>query len=471
MLKIKLKDGSELGIEKRISILEITKKISEGLVRVATCAELNGEIVDIRKEIEEDSTLNILTFNELEGKKAYWHTSAHIMAQAVKRLYPETKLAIGPSIDNGFYYDFDTSVVFTPEDLQKIETEMKNIIREDLPIERFSLSKDEALELVKDEPYKVELINDLPEREDISFYKQGEFIDLCKGPHLLSTSKVKAIKLTSLAGAYWRGSEKNKMLTRIYGITFPKASELEEYIQKQEEAKKRDHRKLGKELELFVIIDEGHGFPFFLPKGMVIKNILVDYWRKIHREAGYQEISTPVILNKDLWIRSGHWEHYGENMYITEIDEQDYCIKPMNCPGGMLVYKQKMHSYRDLPLRIGELGLVHRHEKSGVLHGLMRVRSFTQDDAHLFMTKEQITDEIKGIIDLIDRVYTMFGFKYHVELSTRPEKSMGTKQDWDIATNGLKRALEEKGLEYKINEGDGAFYGPKIDFHLEDSIR
>ncbi len=405
--------------------------------------------------------------NELQTLR---HTASHILAQAVKRLYPETKLAIGPAIANGFYYDIDSEVAITPEILEKIEAEMAKIVKENLKVERFVLPRNEALELMRDEPYKVELITELPEGEEISFYKQGEFTDLCAGPHVSYTKKVKAFKLTSVAGAYWRGSEKNKMLTRIYGTAFASKAELEEYLNRMEEAKKRDHRKIGKEMGLFMISEEGPGFPIFLPKGMILRNNLIDYWRRIHTRDGYVEVSTPIILNRHLWETSGHWDHYKENMYTTSIDETDFAIKPMNCPGGMLVYKSEPRSYRDLPLRIGELGLVHRHEKSGELHGLMRVRCFTQDDAHIFMTPEQITSEIKGVVKLIDEVYSLFGFKYHVELSTKPENSIGSDEDWETATNGLKAALDELNLEYVINEGDGAFYGPKIDFHLEDSI-
>ena len=415
---------------------------------------------------------NQFSFENPEYRKTYWHTCSHVMAQAVKRLWPEVKLAIGPSIDNGFYYDFDREKAFTQEELEALEVEMKKIAKEDIPIERFELPRAEAIKYMeeREEPYKVELIQDLPEDAVISFYKQGDFTDLCAGPHLMSTKTVKAIKLTSVAGAYWRGSEKNKMLSRIYGTAYPKASELDAYLTMMEEAKKRDHRKLGKELKLFALLDEGPGFPFFLPKGMVLKNTLLDYWREIHKKAGYVEISTPIILNRELWYRSGHWEHYKDNMYTTVIDGEDYAVKPMNCPGGMLVYKQDMHSYRDLPMRVAEIGLVHRHEKSGALHGLMRVRCFNQDDAHIFMTEEQIKDEISGVISLIDGVYKLFGFKYHIELSTRPEDSMGSDEAWEIATAGLQNALDENGIEYTINEGDGAFYGPKIDFHLEDSI-
>ena len=394
------------------------------------------------------------------------------MAQAIKRLYPGVKLAIGPSVADGFYYDVDSETPLTAEDLVKIEAEMKKIVKEALPITRFTKSREEAIAYFKEkeEPYKVELIEDLPEDAEISFYQQGEFVDLCAGPHLMSTKPVKAFKLTSLAGAYWRGSEKNKMLTRIYGTSFTKKADLEEYLNRMEEAKKRDHRKLGKELGLFMMREEGPGFPFFLPKGMVLKNTLLDYWREIHRKNGYVEISTPIMLSRHLWETSGHWDHYKENMYTTVIDDTDFAIKPMNCPGGILVYQSEPRSYRDLPLRMGELGLVHRHEKSGQLHGLMRVRCFTQDDAHIFMMPEQIRDEIKGVARLIDEVYQLFGFKYHVELSTRPEDSMGSDEDWEMATEALRGALDDLGLPYVVNEGDGAFYGPKIDFHLEDSI-
>ena len=404
--------------------------------------------------------------------RAIRHTASHVLAQAVKRLYPETKLAIGPAIDDGFYYDFDREGGFTPDDLEKLEAEMKKIVKENLALKPFVLPRDEAIKFMqeKGEPYKVELIEDLPEGETISFYQQGDFVDLCAGPHILYTKGIKAFKLTSIAGAYWRGSEKNKMLTRIYGTAFAKKEDLEAYLTMMEEAKKRDHRKLGKELGLFMFAEEGPGFPFFLPKGMTLKNTLIDYWREIHLREGYQEVSTPVILSRKLWETSGHWDHYKEDMYTTVIDDEDYAIKPMNCPGGMLVYKSQPRSYRDLPLRVGELGLVHRHEKSGQLHGLMRVRCFTQDDAHIFMTQDQITDEIKGVTRLINEVYSQFGFDYFVELSTRPDNSMGSDEDWEMATNGLRNALDEMGLKYIVNEGDGAFYGPKIDFHLRDSI-
>ena len=469
---VTLKDGSKKEYSEPKSVIEIASDISEGLARVACAGELDGEVVDLRTVIDKDCELSILTFEDEGGKAAFRHTASHILAQALKRLYPDVKLAIGPSIAEGFYYDIDSETPIQTDDLAKIEAEMKKVVKEALPITRFTKPREEAIAYFeeKNEPYKVELIQDLPEGAEISFYQQGEFVDLCAGPHLMSTKPVKAFKLTSLAGAYWRGSENNKMLTRIYGTAYTKKAELEEYLNRMEEAKKRDHRKLGKELGLFMMSDEGPGFPFFLPKGMVLKNTLLDYWREIHQKAGYVEISTPIILNRHLWETSGHWDHYKENMYTTVIDEQDYAIKPMNCPGGILVYQSEPRSYRDLPLRMGELGLVHRHEKSGQLHGLMRVRCFTQDDAHIFMMPEQIRDEIKGVAKLIDEVYQLFGFKYHVELSTRPEDSMGSDEDWDMATTALQGALDDLGLSYSVNEGDGAFYGPKIDFHLEDSI-
>ena len=417
---------------------------------------------------------NEFSFENPEYRKTYWHTCSHVMAQAVKRLWPEVKLAIGPSIDEGFYYDMDAPFAFTPEHLEQIEAEMRKICKEKLKLERFELPREEALKFMeeKGEPFKVELIQDLPEDAHISFYKQGEFTDLCAGPHLDSTGRIKgnAIKLTACNAAYWRGDSNRETLQRIYGIAFPKKDELDAYLQRIEEAKKRDHRKLGKELGLFMLRDEGPGFPFFLPNGMILKNALIDYWREIHTREGYVEVSTPIMLNRHLWETSGHWDHYKQNMYTTVIDGTDFAVKPMNCPGGMLVYKSEPRSYRDLPMRIGELGLVHRHEKSGELHGLMRVRCFTQDDAHIFMTREQITDEIKGVVRLIDEVYNLFGFKYHVELSTMPEDHIGDEADWQVATDGLKKALDELNLSYVINEGDGAFYGPKIDFHLEDSI-
>ena len=471
-MKITLKGGTVKEYEGAKTILDIAKDISEGLSRAATSAKVNGEIEDLRTEISSDCELEILTFDSEDGKGAFNHTASHIMAQAIKRLYPETKLAIGPSIANGFYYDLDRETPFVSEDLEKIEAEMKKIVKENLALKRFTKSREDAIAYFKekDEPYKVELIEDLPEGEEISFYSQGEFTDLCAGPHLMSTKAVKAFKLTSLAGAYWRGNEKNKMLTRIYGVAYPKKTQLDEYLHMMEEARKRDHRKLGKELGLFMMCEEGPGFPFFLPKGMVLKNTLLEYWRELHRKKGYVEISTPIILSRHLWENSGHWDHYKDNMYTTVIDDEDFAVKPMNCPGGMLVYNSEPRSYKDLPLRAGEIGLVHRHEKSGQLHGLMRVRCFSQDDAHIFMTPDQIRDEIKGVAGLIDEVYSLFGFKYHVELSTRPEDSMGSDEDWEMATEGLRGALDDLGLPYVVNEGDGAFYGPKIDFHLEDSI-
>ena len=424
------------------------------------------------KVIMHDGSIEEHSFDEEIGRGALRHTAAHILAQAVKRLFPDTKLAIGPSIKDGFYYDFDKEGGFSNEDIAALEAEMKKIVKENLKLERYTLPRDEAIKLMqeKNEPYKAELIEDLPEDEELSFFKQGEYVDLCAGPHVTYTSAVKAFKLTSVAGAYWRGSEKNKMLTRIYGTAFTNKADLEEYLTRLEEAKKRDHRRIGKEMGLFMMSEEGPGFPFFLPNGMILKNTLIDYWRQIHTREGYVEVSTPMILNRHLWETSGHWDHYKQNMYTTVIDDTDYAIKPMNCPGGMLVYKSEPRSYRDLPMRIGELGLVHRHEKSGELHGLMRVRCFTQDDAHIFMTEDQITSEIKGVVRLIDEVYSLFGFKYHVELSTMPEDHIGDEKDWENATNGLIAALEEMHMPYVVNEGDGAFYGPKIDFHLEDSI-
>ena len=472
-MKITLKDGSVKEYAQAMSVIDIAKDLSEGLVRVACAGEVDGEVVDLRTVLEQDCELNILTAKDEKGLAALRHTASHVMAQAVKRLYPNTKLAIGPSIADGFYYDMEFEAPLTSDDFGKIEAEMKKIIKEDLKIERFTKSREDAIAFMKEkgEPYKVELIEDLPEGEEISFYSQGEFVDLCAGPHLMSTKGVgKAFKIMSLAGAYWRGDEHNKMLTRLYATAFDKKEELEAYITMMEEAKKRDHRKLGKELGLFMMHEAGPGFPFFLPKGMVLKNTLLDYWRQIHKKAGYVEVSTPIILNRSLWETSGHWDHYKNNMYTTVIDGEDYAIKPMNCPGGVLVYASEPRSYRDLPLRVGELGLVHRHEKSGQLHGLMRVRCFTQDDAHIFMTPDQIKDEIKGVVALINEVYSLFGFEYHVELSTRPEDSMGSDEDWEMATEGLRSALDEIGLPYVVNEGDGAFYGPKIDFHLVDCI-
>lgn len=473
MIEITLKGGAVKTYDAPVTAADVAKDIGMGLYKSACVARVDGEVCDLRTVLSKNCALEILTFDDEDGRKTFRHTASHILAQAVKRLYPETKLAIGPAVDNGFYYDFDSETVFTPDVLEKIEAEMKKIVKEDLELQKFELTPDEALKMMKEkgETYKVELIGEHAGKgEPISFYKQGEFTELCAGPHLMSTGAVKAFKLTSCTGAYWRGDEKNKMLQRIYATAFPKAAALEEYLERIEEAKKRDHRKLGKELKLFAMMDEGPGFPFFLPKGMILKNTLIDYWRQIHTREGYVEISTPIMLNRQLWETSGHWDHYKENMYTTVIDDTDFAIKPMNCPGGMLVYKSEMRSYRDLPIRMGELGLVHRHEKSGALHGLMRVRCFTQDDAHIFMMPEQITDEIKGVVRLIDEVYTLFGFKYHVELSTRPEDSMGSDADWEMATAGLQKALDELQLPYVINEGDGAFYGPKIDFHLEDSL-
>ena len=472
-MKVTLKDGSVKEYAQAMSVIDIAKDLSEGLARAACAGEVDGEVVDLRTVVDHDAAVNILTAKDEKGLSALRHTTSHVMAQAVKRLYPNTKLAIGPSIADGFYYDMEFETPLTSDDFEKIEAEMKKIVKEDLKIERFTLPREKAIEFMKEkeEPYKVELIEDLPEGEEISFYQQGEFVDLCAGPHLMSTKEVgKAFKIMSLAGAYWRGDEHNQMLTRLYATAFAKKDELEAYITMMEEAKKRDHRKLGKELGLFMMHEAGPGFPFFLPKGMVLKNTLLDYWREIHRKAGYVEISTPVILNRSLWETSGHWDHYKNNMYTTVIDGEDYAIKPMNCPGGVLVYASEPRSYRDLPLRMGELGLVHRHEKSGQLHGLMRVRCFTQDDAHIFMTPEQIKDEIKGVAGLINEVYSLFGFQYHVELSTRPEDSMGSDEDWEMATDALRSALDELQLPYVVNEGDGAFYGPKIDFHLVDCI-
>ena len=472
-MKVTLKDGSVKEYAQAMSVIDIAKDLSEGLARAACAGEVDGEVVDLRTIVDHDAAVNILTAKDEKGLAALRHTTSHVMAQAVKRLYPNTKLAIGPSIADGFYYDMEFETPLTSDDFEKIEAEMKKIVKEDLKIERFTLPREKAIEFMKEkeEPYKVELIEDLPEGEEISFYQQGEFVDLCAGPHLMSTKEVgKAFKIMSLAGAYWRGDEHNQMLTRLYATAFAKKDELEAYITMMEEAKKRDHRKLGKELGLFMMHEAGPGFPFFLPKGMVLKTTLLDYWREIHRKAGYVEISTPVILNRSLWETSGHWDHYKNNMYTTVIDGEDYAIKPMNCPGGVLVYASEPRSYRDLPLRMGELGLVHRHEKSGQLHGLMRVRCFTQDDAHIFMTPEQIKDEIKGVAGLINEVYSLFGFQYHVELSTRPEDSMGSDEDWEMATDALRSALDELQLPYVVNEGDGAFYGPKIDFHLVDCI-
>ena len=471
-MKIVLKNGDGLELEEGSTALSAAQKISEGLARAAVAAKINGKLSDVTAALHDGDVLEIVTLKDKEGLEVYRHTCAHVLAQALKTVYPTCKLAIGPVIDNGFYYDVDFNTPITMEDFAKIEAEMKKIIKSNLPIERFTLPREEAIAFMSKfrENYKVELIRDLPEGEEISFYKQGAFTDLCRGPHLPSTGKIKAFKLVSIAGAYWRGDEKKKMLTRIYGTAFAKKEEMDEYFAMLEEAKKRDHIKLGKELKLFALLNEGKGFPFFLPNGMILKNTLVDYWRQIHRRAGYVEVQTPMIMTRTLWENSGHWDHYKENMYTTKIDGEDCAVKPMNCPGGMLVYKTSPHSYKDLPIRMGELGLVHRHEKSGQLHGLMRVRCFTQDDAHIFMTPEQIEDEIEGVVRLIDEVYSLFGFKYHVELSTRPANSMGSDEDWQAATDALRAALEKMNLPYEVNEGDGAFYGPKIDFHLQDSI-
>ena len=472
-MQIVLKNGDGIQLAEGTTAQDAAQAISEGLARAAVAAKVNGVLVDLSHVLREGDSVEIVTLRDKEGLEVYRHTCAHVLAQALKTVFPTCKLAIGPVIDNGYYYDVDFKTPITMDDFEKIEAEMRKIIKSNLPIRRFSLPREEAIALMSQyhEPYKVELIQDLPEGEEISFYQQGAFTDLCRGPHLPSTGKIKAFKLVSIAGAYWRGDEKKKMLTRIYGTAFAKKDEMDEYFAMLEEAKKRDHIKLGKDLKLFALLPEGKGFPFFLPNGMILKNTLIDYWRQIHRREGYVEVQTPIILNRSLWETSGHWDHYKENMYTTKIDGEDCAIKPMNCPGGLLVYKTQPHSYKDLPIRMGELGIVHRHEKSGQLHGLMRVRCFTQDDAHIFMLPEQITDEIKGVVRIIDEVYKLFGFKYHVELSTRPDNSIGSDEDWEAATNALRAALDSIGLEYVVNEGDGAFYGPKIDFHLEDSIK
>ena len=473
MINVTLKGGTVREFPEGTTAAEAAKALGGGLYKACCVCRINGETCDLRTPLPEGCSLELLTFDSPEGKHAYWHTCSHIMAQAVGRLFPESKFAIGPAIENGWYYDFDLPRTLTPEDLEKIEAEMKKIIKEDIPLERFELEPEEAKALMREkgQDYKIELIEEHSGKgEKISLYRQADFTDLCAGPHLMRTGVVKAVKLTNCTGAYWRADANNKMLQRVYGIAFPKASELERYITMLEEAKKRDHRRLGRELELFTIMEEGPGFPFFLPKGMILKNLLIDYWREVHRAAGYQEISTPMILSRTLWERSGHWDHYQKNMYTTVIDDQDFAIKPMNCPGGILVYQTRMRSYKDLPLRMGELGLVHRHELSGALHGLMRVRCFTQDDAHIFMTREQIKEEIKGVVRLIDQVYSVFGFTYHIELSTRPEDSMGSEEDWEIATDALRDAITELGYDFEVNEGDGAFYGPKLDFHLTDCL-
>jgi len=471
-LKVQLPDGKVMERESGVTPGEIVRQIGPGLAKSALAALVNHDVIDLDRPIEEDCQLQIITFESAEGKSVYWHSTSHMLAQAVQRLFPGTKLGIGPSIASGFYYDFDSEHTFTPDDLKAIEAEMEAIAKADYQIRRQELTREEALTLFegKGETYKVELINDLPEDAAISLYEQGGFVDLCAGPHVPSTGKVKAIKLLSLAGAYWRGSEKNKMLQRIYGISFPKKSDLDDYLFKLEEAKRRDHRKLGAELKLFALLDEGPGFPFFLPKGITLRNQLESFWREEHRKWGYQEIKTPIILNRALWERSGHWDNYKENMYFTKIDEEDYAVKPMNCPGAILLYKLELHSYREFPLRLAEMGLVHRHELSGAMHGLMRVRCFTQDDAHIFLLPSQIQGEIHRVTDLFDSLYGIFGFSYHVELSTKPDKAMGSDEMWEKATNALRDALEDKGMNYIVNEGNGAFYGPKIDFHLRDCV-
>ena len=471
-VKIILPDGSAKEYAAGTTLGEAVKQLSNSLAKKVLAANVNGELTDLREELVDGSEVAFLTFEEDGGKHTLRHTASHILAQAVKRLWPEAKLAIGPAIDKGFYYDIDMEHTLTPEDLGKIEKEMSRIVKENLPITKSVMSRQEAIEFFKskNEDYKVELIEDLPEDAVISCYAQGDFIDLCAGPHVASTGKVKAFKLQSIAGAYWRGDENNKMLQRIYGTAFEKKEELDAYLHMLEEAAKRDHRKLGKELGLFVIKEEGPGFPFFLPKGMALRNELENFWREVHHEFDYEEIRTPIILNKQLWETSGHWFHYRENMYTTIIDDEEYAIKPMNCPGGILVYQNEMHSYRDLPLRYAELGLVHRHELSGALHGLFRVRAFTQDDAHVFMLPEQMQSELMKVIELFDRIYSQFGLKYHVELSTKPDNAMGDDAIWEAATEALRNAIEAKGIDYVINPGDGAFYGPKLDYHIEDSL-
>lgn len=471
-VKIILPDGSAKEYAAGTTLGEAVKKLSNSLAKKVLAANVNGELTDLREELVDGSEVAFLTFEEDGGKHTLRHTASHVMAQAVKRLWPEAKLAIGPAIDKGFYYDIDMEHTLTPEDLTKIEKEMSRIVKENLPITKSVMSRQEAIEFFKskNEDYKVELIEDLPEDAVISCYAQGDFVDLCAGPHVASTGKVKAFKLQSIAGAYWRGDEKNKMLQRIYGTAFEKKEELDAYLHMLEEAAKRDHRKLGKELGLFVIKEEGPGFPFFLPKGMALRNELENFWREVHHDFEYDEIRTPIILNKQLWETSGHWDHYRENMYTTIIDDEEYAIKPMNCPGGILVYQNEMHSYRDLPLRYAELGLVHRHELSGALHGLFRVRAFTQDDAHVFMLPEQMQSELMKVIELFDRIYSQFGLKYHVELSTKPDNAMGDDAIWEAATEALRNAIEAKGIDYVINPGDGAFYGPKLDYHIEDSL-
>ncbi len=471
-VKITFPDGSHKEFKSGVTAREIVNGIDKKLAEAAIAAKVNDQLTDLTAPITLDSKIEILTFDSKEGKAIFWHSANHVMAAAVKELFPDTKLGIGPAIENGFYYDFDCSQPFTPDELQKIEKKMEEIIKKNLPLKRVEITREQALAEAKDsgEIYRAELVKDFPKGEKISMYEQGEFSDICRGPHIESTGKIKAFRLTKIAGAYWKGDAKNKQLQRIYGIAFPEKKLLDNYLKMIEEAEKRDHRKLGKELELFSFHDEGPGFPFFLPKGMVLKNLLIDFWRKEHTKAGYVEIQTPIMLSKKLWETSGHWMNYRENMYLTKIDNEDFAIKPMNCPGGFLVYKEKVHSYRELPMRVGELGIVHRHELSGVLSGLFRVRVFTQDDAHIFMMPEQIKDEIVGVMDIIDKFYKIFGLEYHMELSTRPEKSIGTDEQWETAENGLKSALDSTRKEYKINQGDGAFYGPKIDFHIRDAL-
>jgi threonyl-tRNA synthetase len=471
-IKITLKDGTVKEFSQGVTLGQVAEGISRGLAKVALAGKVNGKVVDLSTPLNEDVAVEIITFDSEDGPDVFRHSTSHILAQAVQKLFPGTKLGIGPAIANGFYYDFDSEHTFTPDDLDKITKEMENIVKADYLYTRSEISREDAIKFFHErgELYKVELVQDLPEDAVISMYRQGDFVDLCAGPHVHSTGKVKALKLFNVAGAYWRGSEKNKMLQRIYGTSFAKQAELDEYLFKLEEAKRRDHRKIGAELDLFSFHDEGPGFPFFHPKGMILRNELENFWREEHKKALYQEIKTPIILNRVLWEQSGHWDHYRDNMYFTNIDENDYAVKPMNCPGGILVYKTKLHSYRDLPKRLGELGLVHRHELSGALHGLLRVRNFTQDDAHIYMLPSQIKDELIGVITLVDKFYKIFGFEYHIELSTRPENSMGSDEDWNQATNALQEALEAKGVEYKVNPGDGAFYGPKIDFHLRDCL-
>ena len=471
MVKVTLKGGVVREYEAGTSCADIAKSIGAGLYKSACAARIDGEACDLRTPVEKDCELEICTFEDADGKHAYWHTAAHVMAQAIQHLYPSAQFGIGPALADGWYYDIGGTEPFTPDQFEAIEAEMKKIIKADIPVEKRFITVEEGREIFRDQKYKLELLEEYAEKGwQLSVYQQGDFTDLCAGPHLMSTGSLKAVKLLSTASAYWRGDAERDSLCRVYGIAFPKASELEAYLNMLEEAKKRDHRKLGKELELFALMEEGPGFPFFLPKGMIVKNTLIDYWREIHHRAGYQEISTPIMLNRSLWERSGHWDHYKNNMYTTVIDDTDFAIKPMNCPGGIMVYKTKPRSYRDLPLRMGELGIVHRHELSGALHGLMRVRCFTQDDAHIFMTPDQIKDEIVGVVRLIDEVYSLFGFEYHIELSTMPEDHMGAIEDWEMATNALRAAMEELGRPYEINEGDGAFYGPKLDFHLVDAI-